>query len=171
LLDGEEILAIWHDVPEKGRTIAHLLLQPAVGMSLAATLGDLEFLRRSCWTLATGIVVALIVSLILGMFLDIDPSAPALAARTRVELSDVAVALAAGAAGAIAYTSGSVNPVIGVMVAVALIPALAATGLLLGAGHMAEGWGAALLTLTNVISINLAGIAAFLLRNVRPRTL
>jgi uncharacterized membrane protein len=43
-------------------------------------------------------------------------------------------------------------------------------GLLIGAGQLLLGLGAAHLTAVNVICVNLAGVATFLVRGVRPRT-
>jgi uncharacterized membrane protein len=55
------------------------------------------------------------------------------------------------------------------MVAVALLPPLVACGLFLGSGDTALAGNAAVLTLTNVVCINLAGVSTFLLQGVRPR--
>jgi len=55
------------------------------------------------------------------------------------------------------------------MVAVALLPPLVATGLFLGAGYTEMAGRAGLLTLTNVVCVNLAGVSTFLLQGVRPR--
>jgi uncharacterized membrane protein len=83
-------------------------------------------------------------------------------------MGDVALALASGAAGALAFTTGASSALIGVMVAVALLPPLVTCGLLFGAGHGAMAMGALLLFLTNMICINLAGVATFLLQGIRP---
>jgi uncharacterized membrane protein len=56
------------------------------------------------------------------------------------------------------------------MVAVALLPPLVDVGLLLGSGHVQLAVGAIILTFTNLICINLAGIVTFLLQGVRPRS-
>jgi len=60
--------------------------------------------------------------------------------------------------------------VIGVMVAVALVPPLVVSGMLLGDGHFTSAGGAWMLTMANVICINLAGVATFLAQGVRPRS-
>jgi uncharacterized membrane protein len=80
------------------------------------------------------------------------------------------LALAAGSAGALAFTSGVPSVVVGVMVAVALLPPLVVAGLLAGAGHWMPAAGALVLLLTNVTCVNLAGVVTFLLQKVRPRT-
>lgn len=75
----------------------------------------------------------------------------------------------AGVAGALAFTAGVPASLVGVMVAVALLPPLVVCSLLLAAGHVGESLGALLLLLCNVISINLAGVGTFLLQGVSPR--
>ena len=62
------------------------------------------------------------------MALNVDPSIPEIADRTEAGLSNVGLALGAGAAGAIAFTRGMAGSVIGVMVAVALVPPLVVAG-------------------------------------------
>jgi len=59
---------------------------------------------------------------------------------------------------------------VGVMVAVALLPPLMVVALLAGAGEWRGAWGALLLYSTNVASVNLAGIAVFLARGITPRS-
>ena len=81
----------------------------------------------------------------------------------------MAVALAAGSAGALTFTSGLPSALVGVMVAVALLPPLVATGLFLGAGYVMEAMAAGLLTVTNVVSLNLAAVCTFLILGVWPR--
>jgi len=120
---------------------------------------------RWAWDSTAGVV-----SVALGAVLRIDPSAPELAARTQAGIGDIALALSAGAAGSLAFTSGVSAVVVGVMVAVALLPPLVVAGLLAGAGHGGLAPAALILFLTNVTCINLAAVATFLLRKVRPRT-
>jgi uncharacterized membrane protein len=85
-------------------------------------------------------------------------------------LGDVLVALASGFAGALAFTSGAAGALIGVMVAVALLPPLVNLGLLLGSGFGQLALGALLLVATNMICINLAGVISFWVQGIRPTT-
>ena len=95
---------------------------------------------------------------------------PRLNVATHLGFSDLILALAAGTAGTLAFTSELPGAVIGVMVAVALMPPLVAFGMLLGAGEAALALGALMLTAANVICVNLAGVATFLVQGVEPRT-
>jgi uncharacterized hydrophobic protein (TIGR00341 family) len=102
--------------------------------------------------------------------MTVDSNLYHIASRTEVHLSDIALALASGAAGVLAYTVGMSTAVIGVMVAVALLPPLVVAGLLLGDMQWELAYFSILLLFTNVICVNLAGIATFILQGVRPRT-
>ena len=153
-----------------GAMVIAPLLGPNVALALAATLGDLELGARAARSAAIGLVTAFGLSLLIGLVAPVDPSVPEIAARTSPNLVDVALAVAAGSAGALAFTTGLPAALVGVMVAVALLPPIAAAGLLLGAGEVELALGALLLTLTNVVCVNLAAIVTFLAQSVRPRT-
>ncbi len=152
-----------------GAMVIAPLLGPNVAMSLATTLGDMDLLRRSLLTNIVGVTTAFLLAVLIGIIVDVDPKSPAIAARTSASLGDIVLALAAGSAGTLAFTRGLSGAVIGVMVAVALVPPLVVSGLLLGTGQPALAFGAILLAGSNVICINLAGIGTFLLQGVRPR--
>lgn len=152
-----------------GAMVIAPLLGPNVAMSLATTLGDLELLRRAALTNLIGCLSALGFAVLVGVLFTIDPQAPAIAARTTTGFGDVLLALAAGAAGTLAFTRGQTGAVIGVMVAVALMPPVVACGMLLGAGEPRLAYGAFLLTTANLICINLAGVLTFLAQGVYPR--
>ena len=109
-------------------------------------------------------------SVIIGALVHVDPSLPEVASRTRAGPGDFAVALASGCAGALAFTTGVSATLIGVMVAVALLPPLVTFGLLLGGGHPALAMGALSLFLMNLICVNLAGVTTFLVQSIRPAT-
>lgn len=153
-----------------GAMVIAPLLGPNVAMCLSTTLGDAPLLRRALVTNLAGVGMALGVSLLAGWLLTIDPEVPAIASRTQPGLADLVLALAAGSAGAFAFTRGLAGAVIGVMVAVALMPPLVTFGMLLGAGYFTQAIGALILVSANVVCVNLAGIATFLAQGVRPRT-
>jgi uncharacterized membrane protein len=120
--------------------------------------------------MGVGAAIAAGLSLLMGLALNIDPGVPEIAARTHAGFGDVILALAAGGAGSLAFTSGVPAVVVGVMVSVALLPPLVSAGLLAGGGHESAAFGALILLLTNVTCINLAAVATFLIQKVRPRT-
>ncbi|HMB41996.1 MAG TPA: TIGR00341 family protein [Balneolaceae bacterium] len=153
-----------------GAMVIAPLLGPNVGLALSTTLGDNKLLSRSIKSNIAGIAVAFLISVALGFLLSVDESVYQIASRTEVHLSDIALALASGAAGVLAYTIGMSAAVIGVMVAVALLPPLVTAGLLVGEMKFDLAYYAFLLVTTNVICVNLAAVATFILQGVKPRT-
>jgi len=149
-----------------GAMVIAPLLGPNVALALGTTLGDLSLLRRGLLTGLAGIATAMMLSVLIGVLLEVNPASPEVASRTGVGVGDVAVALASGSAGALAFTTGVSTTLIGVMVAVALLPPLVTFGLLLGGPAFAMG--ALSLFLMNLICVNLAGVTTFLVQGIRP---
>ncbi len=102
-----------------------------------------------------------------------DTFSPEIVSRTRPDIRDLVVALAAGAAGSYATVrSDTSSSLPGVAVAVALVPPLATVGITLEAGNMVFARGASLLYLTNLVAIVFASIIVFLITGfVPPRRL
>ncbi|MEM9754068.1 MAG: TIGR00341 family protein [Planctomycetota bacterium] len=151
-----------------GAMVIAPLLIPNMSLALATTLGDFKMGVKSLATNAAGLSLALGFAVLVGLLLPFDPGVGQIASRTSADYLDVVLALAAGAAGAMAVTSGVSANLIGVMVAVALLPPLVAFGLLLGQGEFMLARGAGLLTGINVACVNVAATATFLIRGIRP---
>ncbi len=151
-----------------GAMVIAPLLGPNVALSLATTLGDLALLRRALLTLSVGIGIVMLLSVTMGTFLEFNPASTEVASRTRVAIGDLVVALASGCAGTLAFTTGVSATLIGVMVAVALLPPLVTFGLMLGGGETSLALGALSLFLMNLICINLAGVMTFLVQGIQP---
>jgi uncharacterized hydrophobic protein (TIGR00341 family) len=145
------------------------LIGPSLTLALGTTLGDLPLLGRALRANLTGVGLAFAGALGMGWVLPVDPATGELAARTVIGVADVALAGAAGAAGVLAVTRDQTTGLVGVMVSVALLPPLVAVGLLLGGGHPGAALQASLLTVTNVVALNLAAVCTFLVLGVRPR--
>jgi len=146
------------------------LIGPNLALALGTTLGDPPLLGRALRANAAGLVLAFVGALSIGLFGPGDPTtAGEVVLRTDIGLVDVALAAAAGSAGALAITRDQATGLVGVMVAVALLPPLVAVGLLLGTGAYVEAGRAGLLTGTNVVALNLAAVCTFLALGVRPR--
>lgn len=151
-----------------GAMVIAPLLGPILAQAMGTTLGDFDLARLALKTNLAGMALALLLAVLLGLVLEVNPRGPELAARTSIGIGDIAIALASGGAGALAFTAGAPTVLVGVMVAVALLPPLATVGLLLGSGYPVSALGAGLLLLTNIICINLAGVVVFWLQGVRP---
>lgn len=147
--------------------IAPLLL-PNMSLALGTTLGDLKMVGKSLVSNSLGVALSLAIAVLIGWLVPFDVSVGELDGRTAVDLFDVALALAAGTAGAVAVSTGVSANLIGVMVAVALLPPLVALGLFAGLGDLERAGSALLLSAINVICVNLAAVATFLITGVRP---
>lgn len=153
-----------------GAMVIAPLLGPNVALSLATALADTQLARRAASVSVVGVGVALMFSIAVGVFFDVSLASSEITSRTQVNLADVGLALAAGVAGALSFTTGISAALIGVMVAVALLPPIVAFGMLLGAGLLSPALGALLLFLCNVICVNLAGVGTFLIQGIKPAT-
>ncbi len=153
-----------------GAMVIAPLLGPNVSMALAATLADLDLGWRSLKANAAGVLASFTVAFAMGFIFQVSLESEQIMNKTAVSLGNIAIALAAGSAGVLSFTRGVPAAIVGVMVAVALLPPLVNVGLLLGAGYMTLAVGSLILTVTNLICINLAGILTFLIQGVRPRS-
>jgi len=153
-----------------GAMVIAPLLGPNMALALGTTLGDLGLVGRALRANAAGFLVALVAGLAAGFVMDIDPAASEVSSRLEVSFGELLLALATGTAGALAVTTGLAGSLVGVMVAVALLPPLVIAAGLFVQGHFAESSRAFLLVATNVICVNLSGVATFYWRGIRPRT-
>ena len=151
-----------------GAMVLAPLLGPNVGLSLATTLGDVKLSREALKTLAVGVVLCFALSVGAGLILGVPEMTHELAVRSTTAYSDIVLAIVSGAAGIITVTLGVPTSLVGVMVALSLLPPLIAGGLFLGAGLLPEAGGAGLLFAVNVICLNLAGVGTFLIQGIRP---
>ncbi len=153
-----------------GAMVLAPLLIPNVALALASTLGDADLALKALRAATSGFLLALIIGIVIGIVYTVHPENPAIAARTNLHWSDLILALASGAAGVLAFTSGGQLSLIGVMVAVALMPPLVTAGLMFGSNLPGMGFKALELAFANVICVNLAGIVTFSLQGIRPAT-
>ena len=115
-----------------------------------------------------GLLISLAIATVAGVILQPAASVSEIAARTTVGWGDIALAIASGAAGGLAYTTAVPTALVGVMVAVALLPPWVTFGMLLGSGQWAAAVGALVLTVLNIICLNLAGVLTFVLQGISP---
>lgn len=152
-----------------GAMVVAPLLGPNMGLALGLTLADGPLIRSAIRSNVAGVSVAYATTLFLGLWLEVDPTMPAIASRTQLGFPELVLALAAGCAGTLAFTAGAPAYLIGVMVAVAILPPTVASGLLLIHGHLEDAYRALLLVGANVTAVNLSGMATFIAKGMRPR--
>ena len=153
-----------------GAMVIAPLLGPNMALALATTLGNTNLAKLSLRTSIVGVSLAFVLAALAGWIFDLNLESHEIMSRTSLSLQDLLLALAAGAAGALAFTTGVPASLVGVMVAVALLPPLVVCALAASNGHWAMAQGAAMLLAGNLVCVNLAGVATFLLRGVAPRT-
>ena len=137
-----------------GAMLVAMMLGPITGVALAIIDHRMPLLRKSLITVLLGITLVLIVGFIVGWLHKDQPLTAEILSRTQPTSMDLMIALAGGTAGAYAMVSPHLSvAVVGVAVATALVPPLAASGILLANGEMQLGFGALLLAVTNIIAI------------------
>ncbi|HEB83189.1 MAG TPA: TIGR00341 family protein [Gammaproteobacteria bacterium] len=153
-----------------GAMVIAPLLGPNIAFSLGAALGEKELVAKSLKTIFTGIGLATGFAIAIGLLWPGSFDSSELLARTDVAYSGTAIALASGAAASLSLISGTSSVLVGVMVAVALMPPAVTIGLMLSTAEFDRAMGAGLLLAVNIVCINLSAQLVFLLRGVRPRT-
>lgn len=154
--------------------IGGMLIAPLLGPNLAFTLGvalgEQGLMLRSLLANLLGLLVILALSLPVGMILPGPLATSEILARTDVGFGSMAIALASGAAAALALTRGDPSALPGVMVAVALLPPATTFGLMVGSGQGERALGALTLLAVNIVCINIAAQVVFVMRGVTART-
>ncbi|MES9939106.1 MAG: TIGR00341 family protein [Candidatus Thiodiazotropha sp. 6PLUC2] len=153
-----------------GAMVIAPLLGPNLAFGLGTALGDIHLMKKSLKSLLSGISIAILLAYVIGILWPFELTSPELLARTEVGLDSIALALASGAAAALSLTSGLPSVLVGVMVAVALLPPAAALGLTLGHGRIDLAMGAGLLLVANIVCVNLSAKLLFLLKGIQPRS-
>ena len=153
-----------------GSMVIAPLLSPNMALSLATTLADAKLARESLYSGVLGYLLALAVGILFGVLFSVDPASVEIASRVDINLMYVLLAFSAGVAGSLSVTKGVAQALVGVMVAVAVLPPVVAGGLLLGSQLWTDAAGALLLFGVNVVCINLAGVTTFLAQGINPRS-
>ena len=153
-----------------GAMVIAPLLGPNIALAFGAALGDKALILRSLQTNISGMLIALILAYSIGLIWQADMGSQELILRTDVGVASIVLALVSGAAGVLSLTSGVSSTLVGVMVAVALLPPTATVGLMLASGNYRHALGAALLLAVNIVCVNLAANLVLLFKGVKPRT-
>jgi uncharacterized hydrophobic protein (TIGR00341 family) len=160
-----------------GAMVIAPLLGPIIALAFGSSLGDGRLMLAGLRTALTGLGLAFMMAFLLGVLWPVDMhrgellvASTEILSRTDVGLDGIALALASGAAAVLSLTTGLSSTLVGVMVAVALLPPTATMGMLLGAGHPTLAIGAMLLLAVNVVCVIVAAKVVFLAKGVKPRT-
>lgn len=153
-----------------GAMVIAPLLGPNLAFGLGTTLGDWDLMYKSALTILLGVIIAVSISYGIGLFWPEQPQSVELLSRTEAGLDSVALALASGAAAALSLSTGLSSVLVGVMVAVALLPPASTVGIMLGYGEIDLAKGALILLGINIASVNLACNMVFFFKGISPRT-
>jgi uncharacterized hydrophobic protein (TIGR00271 family) len=153
--------------------IGAMLLAPLMQPVLAtAACLSMSLFGRALWALIrvlTATAWCIMIAYVLSRLIPDGPLPGEVEARTRPDIRDLVVALAAGAAGAYATVRRDASSALpGVAVAVALVPPLATVGITLEAAEPELAVGAALLYGTNLAAIIFAGVMVFIATGFVP---
>ncbi|MFC0523357.1 TIGR00341 family protein [Pontibacillus salicampi] len=151
-----------------GSMVIAPLIGPVIATAFAAILGDYKLLGKAALTSFIGVGIVVCIAILFNMIFDIDISTKQYITRTDVTIFDFFLALAAGAAGSIATLNRKSGNLVGVMVAVALLPPNIALGMSIGKGLWQEMYGSLLLVLVNIMCILLSAVIVFSLTGIRP---
>jgi uncharacterized hydrophobic protein (TIGR00271 family) len=154
-----------------GAMIVAPLMTPILAFSLGVVWGDLFLIRLSVASIFKGIFWAVLISSSIAFIVPLPILSPEIIARTNPTLFDVAVAIASGLVGAYGNANKKIsNSLVGIAIAVALMPPLCTVGIGIGKGSLAVAGGASILFMINLICISLAGAVVFWLMKIQPVT-
>ena len=164
-----------------GSMVIAPLIGPAMATSVGTVLADRELFERGVRLQGLGFVLAIAVAAVFAYLLrsfHLVNFGPAelvtigeVAERLAPDFLSLVVALAAGFAGAYSLSSGVSSSLVGVAIAVALVPPTAVIGVGIAWGLPAVVAGSTVLVLVNFLSINLAALAVLWYQGYRPRGL
>lgn len=153
-----------------GAMVIAPLLGPNMALAFATTLGEGKLVWSAFKSNLAGLLTTLALSIFIGAVWPLSFDSHELMMRTDVGMDGVVLALVSGAAAVLSLTAGLANSLVGVMVAVAILPPAATLGLMLGSGNYQYALGAALLLAVNIVCVNLASNLTFLFKGIKPRT-
>ncbi|MCJ7421482.1 DUF389 domain-containing protein [Sphingomicrobium astaxanthinifaciens] len=142
-----------------GAMLLSPLMGPILGAGFALAIWDVRWMRECARALFLGVVAAVLFAALLSWLSPIQQITSEIAARTRPTLLDLFVALFSALAGAYAMIKGRAGTIVGVAIAVALMPPLAVVGFGLATLDRSVFGGALMLFITNLVTIAAAAAA------------
>jgi uncharacterized hydrophobic protein (TIGR00341 family) len=161
--------------------VGSMVIAPLIGPAMAAAVGtvvdDRNLFSRGVRLQVIGMVTAVIAAAVFGFTVQLlnlippglDPmNIEQVRERLKPDFLSLAVALGAGTAGAVSLTTGISSAIVGVMIAVALIPPAATVGIGLAFGLPSVALPAGVLAIVNGLSVNLAALLVLWYAGYRP---
>lgn len=147
-----------------GAMIVAPLMLPIRGLAFGALQGNIILFRKGLIALTVGTVLAVLMAWGLGMLVRLPNYGSEILARSRPNLLDLGIAVAAGGISGYAKLEPKISgSLAGTAIAVALMPPICVVGLGLSQANWSLSIGASLLYLTNLLGIALSCMLTFLL--------
>ena len=138
-----------------GAMLLSPLMSPLLGVGFALATGKAKWLRLSAEALGIGCAVAIGFCALIVLVSPLQTITEEIAARTKPNLFDLLIAFFSALAGSYAMIRGREGTIVGVAIATALMPPLAAIGFGLATWNWTAFAGALALFVTNVLTIAL----------------
>jgi len=160
-----------------GSMVIAPLIGPAMSTAVGSVIDDEELFSRGVRMQVLGMVLAVVTAAAFAFFVrttnlvppGLEPaSLQEIEGRLSPDFLSLAVALGAGVAGALSLTTGVSAALVGVMIAVALVPPAATAGIGMAYGQPSVAIPSAILATVNWLSINLAALAVLWYSGYRP---
>lgn len=160
-----------------GSMVIAPIVGPVLTAAVGATTGDREMVLNSIWLQGAGLTVAMLGAGVFSLVIQLGGFVPGTLDVTSIDLIalriapgalTVAVGVASGVAGAYGLATKGPTSLIGVMIAAALIPAAAATGIAAAWNEPRIAVGALLLLVLTMILINVGAAGTLWSFGYRP---
>ena len=160
-----------------GAMVVAPLMGPAISASVGAVLDEPAMRKRGSRLQVTGLLAAIVTAAVMGWLLQqtvlIPPgldirTIPQVAERTSPNVLSLFLALGSGLAGAISVIRGAGSALVGVAIAVALIPPAATAGLGIAFGLPGVAIAATVLVVVNLLAINVSALLLLYAAGFRP---
>lgn len=160
-----------------GAMLVAPLMSPILGIGLGSLTADTKLARDSFSALIRAALLSILLSTLITLSNMYLPFVPSLIeppyevlSRTQPTPNDLVIALAGGLAASYALAQPHLSAALpGVAIATALMPPLSTIGIGIALGRWDIAGGAALLFLTNAVTIAFSAILIFFLEGFRPR--
>ncbi len=161
-----------------GAMLVAPLMSPILGIGLGSLTADAKLARDSFSALIRAALLSILLSALITLSNIYLPFVPSLLevpvevlSRTQPTVNDLVIALAGGLAASYALAQPHLSAALpGVAIATALMPPLSTIGIGIALGRWDIAIGAALLFLTNAVTIAFSAILVFFLEGFRPRS-
>jgi uncharacterized hydrophobic protein (TIGR00271 family) len=145
------------------------LMQPIVSLSMGVLRQDSNLMLNGAKAVAVGVGLVLLSAMMIAQLTPMHDLGSEMAARLSPTILDMLVAIASGVAAAYAKNNPKISgSLVGVAIAVALVPPLAVSGIGIGWGSFGIFSNAMLLFLTNLVGIIFAAALTFFVQGFSP---